>query len=66
MNKLWIGILLFAGIVVLSLIDLGITLLGFIPLLGDALKTASETAIELIQILLVGIGFFVLGLVDGD
>lgn len=62
-TKLWLtigGFIIAIG--VLSLIDLGLNVLGLIPGVGDVVKTASETIIELIQVCLAGVGLTVVAL----
>lgn len=44
--------LLVAAIVVLSLVDIGLNIISFIPYVGDIFETTSETVIEGIQIAL--------------
>ena len=43
--------LMVAGIVVLSLLDIGLNIISFIPYVGDVFETTSETVLEGIQIL---------------
>ena len=41
------------GVIILSIIDIGLNSVSLIPVIGDILETTSETVIEGIQILLV-------------
>jgi len=50
-------IILFGLIVLLSVIDVAANLISFIPILGDIAETISETVLEVIQLVLVGLGF---------
>jgi hypothetical protein len=42
-------------VIVISIIDLGINLVSFIPVIGDLLETGGEAILEVFQIALVGL-----------
>jgi uncharacterized membrane protein len=46
---------LFGLIVLISIIDIFANIISFIPVIGDLAETASETVMEAIQLVLVGI-----------
>ncbi len=62
-TKQWllIGLFLFF-IALLSLIDLGLNIIGLIPGAGDLVETASETVVELIQVSTAAIGMITVAL----
>lgn len=63
-KRFWIGLAFLLGIIVLSVIDIGLNAFSLIPGVGDVLETATETVIELLQITIAGIGLFVIGSVE--
>ncbi len=49
-------------IAILSIIDLGLNIIGLIPGAGDLVETASETVVELIQVSTAAIGMITVAL----
>jgi len=60
MKKGIIAFIIFIFIVFLSLADIGLNFIGWIPILGDSVASMGEVLIETIQILLTGIAFWLL------
>ena len=54
-------LLLFGLIIAISVIDVLANAISFIPIAGDILETLSETGMEIVQLILVGIGFAAVG-----
>ena len=53
-------IVIFVMIIILGVIDLFSNFVNTIPILGGVLETVSESIIESLQIILTGIGFFMI------
>jgi len=50
-------VILFGLIILVSVLDIAANLISFIPIIGDIVETMSETVMEIIQLILVGLGF---------
>lgn len=62
MRKFWVIALFMAGIVLLSLLDIGINLVGIVfPIIGASVESVSEVTLEALQLLLTGLAFLVIG-----
>lgn len=59
-NRIRLLILLLFLIIGLSFIDIFANAVSAVPFIGDILETASETMLESLQIILTGLGFFVI------
>ena len=63
-RKTWTLIAIFIGVLLLSVIDIGLNLFGLLPYIGSAFETASETIVEMMQLLLVLTGFIVASIME--